>query len=232
LKQYLDSHIHPVLETLSQQPWEDSEFYKEYLAQTYYFVLYSCRMLAMAASLTEPSRKEFYKRALHHISDEAGHENLALADLKKMGGKIEDHPESAVTRSMWESQFYKIQRQPTSLLGYVLALEYVSVRAREVRQRLGKIWGEECVNFARVHADEDPDHVDKAIQQIEALPESERVEIWRNYEQSCRMYSLLLEEARSTVVAREVTREMNRAMTREAKRSNQPEKSPRTRNAS
>jgi hypothetical protein len=220
MKQYLDSHINPVLETLNKQSWDDPEFYREYLAQTYYFVTYSCRMLAMAASLTEPARKEFYKRALHHISEEAGHENLALADLKKMGGKLEDHPESAVTRSMWECQFYKIQRQPTSLLGYVLALEYVSARAREVRVRLGQLWGEECVNFARVHADEDPDHVDKAIHQIESLPESERVEIWRNYEQSCRMYALLIEEVKATVAIRE------------AKRSNQLGKTQRIRSAS
>ncbi len=195
MRSTMDKIMQDLVENVKAQPWEDAEFYKEYLAQSFYYTAYSVKMLAHAASLTSPEQTSYYKRSLQHLREEYGHDSLALADLKKLGGKIEDHKELGLTRSLYEPQFFKIQRQPTALLGYILALEYLCVSYyKELHQRLEAHYGKTTTHFVRVHAEEDPDHVDKAMAQIEALPEAERAAVWINYEQTCRMFGAFLTE--------------------------------------
>lgn len=192
---YLDSKMDHLVNTVKNQPWDNKEFYKEYLAQSYFYTFHSCKMLAMAASLTTAEQSEYYKRSIQHIKEEFGHDSLALSDLKKMNGNIEEYPELGATRALWEPQFYKIQRQTTSLLGYILALEYMCVRIyREIFERVSKAHGDKNGNFIRIHAEDDPDHVEKCVDQIELLPESERVAVWKNYEQTCMMFAVFLQQ--------------------------------------
>lgn len=193
-KQFQDG-MDSLIESLRDQPWENVDFYKEYLAQSYYYTFYSVKMLAHAASLTTAEQSGYYKRSIEHIKEEYGHDSLALTDFKRLGGKIEDHPELGVTRALYEPQFYKIQRQPTALLGYILALEYMCVRHyKELWGRLEKCYGPKCTNFVRVHAEDDPDHVEKAILQIETLPTHEIQAVLKNYDQTCRMFANFLNE--------------------------------------
>ena len=195
MKTDCDRSMDPLVQLVLSQPWENEAFYREYLAQTYHYVVYSTRMLATAAGMTAPEQQTYYRRSLRHISEEAAHENLALNDLKAFDDAAEAHPELGVTRALWEPQFYKIQRQPTALLGYVLALEYMTARSYgQVCERLEKQHGAKRVSFVRLHADEDPDHVEKAREQIDALSDVEQVEIWKNYDQTCGMYGLFLQE--------------------------------------
>lgn len=193
-KQYQEG-MDLLIKDLKNQPWENIEFYKEYLAQSYYYTFYSVKMLAHAASLTTVEQNGYYKRSIEHIKEEHGHDSLALTDFKRLGGKIEDHPELGVTRALYEPQFYKIQRQPTALLGYILALEYMCVRHyKDLWKRLDQCYGAKCTNFVRVHAEDDPDHVDKAILQIESLPPHEISAVIKNYDQTCRMFANFLKE--------------------------------------
>lgn len=184
-----------LVENVKSQPWEDIDFYREYLAQSYYYTSFSVKMLAHAASLTTNDQTVYYKRSVEHIKEEYGHDSLALTDLKRLNGKIENHPELGVTRALYEPQFFKIQRQPTALLGYILALEYLCVsHYKDLYLRLQKTYDAKTTNFVRVHAQDDPDHVEKAIQQIEALRDSENNAVWKNYEQTCRMFACFLDE--------------------------------------
>jgi hypothetical protein len=197
MKKMMDDLMHELVENVKAQPWEDSAFYQEYLAQSYYYTFYSVKMLAHAASLTTVDQTSYYKRSIEHIKEEYGHDSLALTDLKRLGGTIDDHPELGVTRALYEPQFYKIQRQPTALLGYILALEYLCVtHYKELFKRLEKTYGVKCTNFIRVHAEDDPDHVEKAIAQIKSLPEHEQEAVWKNYEQTCRMFAGFLNECK------------------------------------
>lgn len=189
----MDTEMRRLIFAIEGLPWESSEFYREYLGQTYHYVLHSCRMLAFAASRTKDMG--FFRRAVKHIGEENGHEKLALIDLSKMGSSIANHPESGVTRAFWEAQFYKIGEQPSALLGYVVALEYLAACVgKDLQLRATTAHGADCANFLRVHAEDDPDHVDKAIEQIESLSETERIEVWKNFEQTCLLYGLLLQD--------------------------------------
>ena len=188
-----DKEIGPVSDQMINLPWGNVEFYKSFISQVYYFVRYSTKMLAAAASVTE--NPEYYKRLVSHIREEEGHEKLALADLKNLGGKIEDYPEFGITRALWEPQFYKIQRSPASLLGYILSLEMIPVHSYpEVLPKIRSTYGEKCVNFIRVHCEEDPAHVKDAINQIQSMPAAEKVLIEKNFIQTTEMMTHLLSE--------------------------------------
>lgn len=195
MKTLLEKDILPMLQTFRDMPWENKEFYAQYLAQTYYYTFHSTRMLALAAARTTSGQFDYYRRSIEHIAEESGHENLALTDLKRLGFKIEDFPELPTTKAFWQSQYFLIDRSSTSLLGYILSLEWLAVEAfPSVLSAVRGSYGEKCVNFIRVHAEEDPDHVDKCFEQIEMVPQHEREIIVENYKQTCRMFQIFMRE--------------------------------------
>lgn len=187
-----ETHIEPISDQMIALTWENPETYKWFIAQVYYFVRYSTKMLASAASLTD--NPDFYRRLIAHIREEEGHDKLALADLKNLGGELKDYPELGITRSLWESQFFKIQRQPTALLGYILSLEMIPVKSYHVVLPIvQKLYGEKAVNFIRIHCEEDPEHVAEAITQIDVTSEIEREEIEKNFVQTSALFAHLLD---------------------------------------
>jgi thiaminase len=195
MKDTLKPDILPMFQTYLNMPWENKTFYAEYLAQTYFYTFHSTRMLALAAARTNTNQFDYYRRSIEHIAEESGHENLALTDLKRLGCKIEDYSELPTTRAFWQPQYFLVDRTTTTLLGYILALEWLAAETfPAVYERVKTIYGDKCVNFIRVHAEEDPDHLDKCFEQIEALSEHERLLALENFRQTCRMFELFMRE--------------------------------------
>lgn len=154
-------------------------------------------MLATAAGWSSPvSDKTYYRRSLKHISEEQGHDLIAINDLKSLGfDSVHSFSELASTRAMWESQFYKILKDPASLLGYILALEILAVRCfKEIHGELSKTYPLNALNFIKVHADDDPDHVESALEQIAKCSDSERKNIDFNFDQTLQMYAFMLSQ--------------------------------------
>jgi hypothetical protein len=188
-----NAELEPIVAQIKSLPWENPEFYKLFVAQIYHFTRYSTRMLAAAAAYTDNS--EYHARLIRHIAEENGHEKIALNDLKNLGASIDQYPELGMTRALWETQFYKIQRNPSSLMGYVLSLEIIPVLAYgDVLPRIRAKYGDKCVNFIKVHYENDPDHVEKAIKQVEAMSESDLRLIEENFLQTNSVVQYLLEE--------------------------------------
>lgn len=203
MRAYVSEKVEELARQFERCDWENKEFYREYVAQTYHYTRHSVRMLAAAAAAADENHTDYYQRSLQHIREEAGHEKLALADLKALGGDIADYPELDITRALWETQFYKIQRQPTALLGYILVLEALAVRCLPpMKTRLSKAYGANAIHFVRVHADEDPDHVEKAYAQIDALPEGERAAVWKNFSQTCAVWAHFMDDISAKAVKR------------------------------
>jgi len=177
--------VQPAVDSLMSAEWSSKEFYAEYMAQTYYYVFYACRMLAAAAAGTGHGDEAYYQRLVAHIKEEAGHERLALLDLKNLGGDIENYPELGITRALWEPQFFKTQRSPISLMGYVLALEMAAAKfIPEKIEELNTLYGPKCTHFFRVHGEEDPAHVEKALEQVKGLNGPQFEEVCRNFDQT------------------------------------------------
>lgn len=178
-------------------PWENERFYANFLAQTYYFVCHSTRLLGRSMSYFVHNQEDLYRRFKDHISEEDAHEKIALSDLKKLGYEIAQFPELAVTKSFYECQYFKIERSlGTALLGYILYLETVAVHAYPlVVDRLYKKYDKKCCQFLKVHVEEDPDHVEKALLEISKLPSNQQSEIWQNFWQTSKLYCQLLKDA-------------------------------------
>lgn len=183
-----------LIDYMNQLPWENKDFYKAYLAQTFYYTRHSTRMLAMAAGYSSPvTEQNFYRSLINHIKEEQGHDLIAANDLKNLGGSVDQYTENSATRNIWETQFYKIPKNPTHLLGCILALETLAVKnLPSLQERLLKTYPKNTLNFIRVHAEEDPSHVEKAMKLAEETTPENREAILKCYDQGCDLYYYFL----------------------------------------
>lgn len=180
-------------------PWSDKRAVADYLAQTYYYVNHSERLLALAAGLMSEEDRKIQRRFFKHLSEENSHDLMAKKDLENLGFSLSDFPERVETRIFWETQYYKIEHvDPCALMGYILLLEDVaSVVCLWMHQEISKYHGKKCTTFLRVHGEEDPGHVAEAVNVIEALHPSRQEKIFVNLFQSeiayCQMLGAIAE---------------------------------------
>jgi len=154
-------------------PWEDERSYGNYLAQTYRYIIHSCKLLRYAAQKTEHS--DLKKCLLHHDAEEDGHENLALNDLKKMGFSLEDFPELKETKVIYDTIYDQIdQYGPAAIIGYAMALEGLSARrCPEISQRLVEKWGRKKASLICLHGEVDPGHMEESFETLNFFTEDE-----------------------------------------------------------
>lgn len=194
----LDQKLDAFISKAKSLPWTTTGFYPIFIAQIYFLTTYSVKMLAAAASVTD--RPEYYRHLMQNIREEIGHDKIALSDLKAMGFSAEDFEEFGITRAIWESQLYKIQRCPDALIGYIFALEKSAVEVYNlVLPALTEKYGTNAVKFVRLHAEEDQEHVKNAWDQIQKLSPASKKEALINANQACEMLSHLFDEILSVV---------------------------------
>jgi thiaminase len=179
-------------------PWHSRRAYGDWLAQTYYYVRHSTRLLAAAAArfpLDERGSALHYRFAAH-IVEEKRHEQLALRDLQQLGLSLEEFTERDATRMFYEPQYYKIEHQaPAALFGYILPLEAIAAtQGKQISAAVIAAFGPKCDAFLRVHGEDDVEHLEKALRIIDSVPEAERGMIAQNLRQSTSAYCQILEE--------------------------------------
>ncbi len=182
----------PLLQKLVESPWEDKEFYANWLSQTYYFVSNSTRLISLAGSLF-PDNK-LHHRFVDHAKEERNHELLLTNDLKHLGMELQS--EFASTSGFYQSQvFWMFFRSPASFFGYVLCLEGIAVDyGQKAFERVQAAHGKKASNFLKVHSEEDVGHLDKAFELLEGLSPEQRQQIEQNLRQCAAMYSGILDE--------------------------------------
>lgn len=174
--------------------FKDKNAYAEWLAQTYYFVRHSTSLLGYAMPhLKNDGLRHHFE---HHLGEEERHDLLALKDLERMGRKIDEFEEYNTTQAFYQSQYYRIQFEGgTSLLGYILFLEGIAVAwGRQVYEDI-KDTHKGSVLFIKVHAEEDPHHLEAAIETIMKLSPEEQKAILRNLRYSDEIYEQMLQTA-------------------------------------
>lgn len=171
--------------------FKDPEFYHEWLAQTYFFVRHSTALLGF--SLPYLKNDDLRHHFENHLGEETKHDLVAIRDLQKMGRNIEEFRESTATQAFYQSQYFRIQFEGgTSLLGYILFLEGLAVHAgREIYEEIKMI--HKGTNFLRVHAEEDPEHLEAAIKTIMKLGPEEQKLIMKNMHYSEEMYGMIVQ---------------------------------------
>lgn len=178
--------------------FQNKDFYSNWLAQTYFFVRHSTPLLgyAMPFIKDEDLRRHFE----HHLGEEEKHDMLALKDIQRLGYEINSFSENVMTQAFYQSQYYRITfQQGTALLGYILFLEAIAVDwGKDIYNKIQHDFKNSCL-FIKVHAEEDPHHVEQAIGAIEKLSEVEQKYIMENFRYSFHVYSLILEEIRNNI---------------------------------
>lgn len=187
----------PLQKTFLEMPWDDKHVYGAWLAQTFYYVSHSTRLLALsAAHCNHQEQGVYHSRFVEHLREEKGHEKLAIRDLEKLGLGITDFPELPELSAFYQTQYYWIQHQsPLSFLGYILCLEGLAVRGgQEVFNTVANMYGKEAASFLKVHATEDVGHLQTAIDYTKKLQNRELALVIENMKLSCSLYKAMLTE--------------------------------------
>jgi pyrroloquinoline quinone (PQQ) biosynthesis protein C len=199
MKEMLEANIAQLKSAVDHFPWTDRRAYGDWLAQTYYYVRHSTRLLAGAAAQFPHDERgdKLHYRFATHIAEEKRHERLALHDLQRLGLTLDAFPERHATRMFYETQYFKIEHEaPAVLFGYILPLEAIGpAMGPNVITRVTAAFGDKCdTAFLRVHAADDEDHLQKALTLIETVTGAERRLLVRNLEQTTYAYCNLLRD--------------------------------------
>lgn len=192
----LEVEIKKTTDILLQLKLDDPQIYANWLAQTYYFVRHSVRLLNLSAGLTPFELQFFHQRAQDHAHEEKGHEILAVNDLKSLGYHPSDFSELPVTQALYQCQYYAIQNlHPLAFLGYVLFLEALpTVAGGNLVSFLNEKYGPQALTFVKIHVQEDPIHIQKLIEVIEQLDSRTIEGIKNNLRLSSVLYQSMLKE--------------------------------------
>lgn len=194
----------PLEEQVASFPWGDKEAYANWVAQTYHFVLHSTRLFACASSRCDLSTNKIHFKLLEHLSEEKGHENLGLHDLKALKCQIKDLPELPETASLYQIQYYWIEHfSPSAFFGYLLCLEGLAVRAgKAAYEKAVQAHGQRACSFLRVHIEEDEGHLAEVFEYVNQFSEEDLKLVMKNLKQSANLYANMLRHIERLVKAR------------------------------
>lgn len=156
LKIKTDKTLPPFIKQVLDFKWEDKMYYAYWLAETHRYVTHTVKLLEFSA---ERLKGEMRDCMIHHRDEELGHELMALRDLHALGYKLEQFPELPVTQSFYSTMYNLIEEDPSSLIGYAMALEGISAKSLPtVAKRLIKTYGHRSSTFVILHAKVDQEH--------------------------------------------------------------------------
>lgn len=175
--------------------WADKNFYSLWLAQAYYLVRHTTRLLALSAGLCPFENEETHKRIVQHLGEETGHDAIALADLKALGADLTLLPEITQTTKLITMQ-YDLMKEYSGLafFGYVLLLEGLAVkRGEKLSGIVTEKFGPRAARFLKTHAEDDIEHIERALEQIESFSPEDQAIVIRNFRDSSQLYHAMLD---------------------------------------
>jgi hypothetical protein len=202
-------YLEPTIAAGREFPWESSAHYANWSAQTFYYVSHSTRLFALAAGRAPLNDNPVHNRLLSHLKEEKGHENLSSHDIKILGMGLDQFPELAATKCLYQTQYYWIEHiSAYSFFGYLLALESLAVQTGpDVHARVLKAHGPKACGFLKVHTAEDVKHVQEVISWIEKMPKKDQEAIMENFQQTLSNYKSILGE----ICAAKILKSTNKA---------------------
>lgn len=186
--------INEIGQKIDHFPWDNKKAYAQWLAQCYFFVRHSTRLLGIASGVTPLGKDNLHLRMAKHISEEFAHDRLAIKDLEKLGFKISDFEELEETKIFYRNQYYGIQNfGPHYLMGYILFLEGLAVvKGPTIYKKVSEKFGKDSSVFVAVHAEEDIDHIDKAFEQVKDLSPNDEDLVLESLKTSTQIYKHMM----------------------------------------
>lgn len=192
-----EKKLHQLYDRFYNFNWQNSSCYAEYLAQSYFYICHSTKTLALTAGYISLEEPKVFRRMVKHISEEMNHEILCDKDLQALGKSLKDFTEAPATQSLYQPQYYKIQHQnPKAYLGYIYVLESICclVVPKVLKDKLIPNYPKQAINFLRVHAEEDPGHLEQAKSLIASLSEKDHKDIANNMLHTIKAYEHFLDD--------------------------------------
>lgn len=192
-----EEHLPKLEKSFHEFPWENQQTYATYLAQTYYYVCHSTKLLAVAAQHTKTPK--LASHLLRHKKEETGHDKWAMSDVKTLGYDVKTFPIFEETKNVYESIYKEIEQVgPAAIMAYAMSLEGVSARALPsiYEQRIRKSHGEKACMFVKGHADADPHHIVAGFKAAELLPKEDQTHWNRVFIESIDRYIRFLNKIR------------------------------------
>lgn len=119
MRQQFEKHVSEMLPFLHSMPWSQRTYYASWLAQQYFLVRHTPRLMCAFALRVPLKKNSDFNNAVHHLQEELGHDQWLLNDLKSLGFEISDFAPLAATQALIKSQYYQIQQEsPLSFAGY------------------------------------------------------------------------------------------------------------------
>lgn len=176
IKQDLEHYQDLLIAEINRFPWHDKMAYAQWLANTYHYAFNSTRVIALGAGTMPPHLTKVSNRFIQHAAEEKGHEKLLENDVKALGLDINLVPVSSVMQVYYRSLYYWVSAagNPVGLFGWILSLEALAANAGgHVLAEVKKHHNPKSCSFLNVHSDADPEHLDKALDAVSFLSESE-----------------------------------------------------------
>lgn len=153
--------------------WQDESTYANWLAQSFYYVSWTTRQLALASAMTKPGTEDAYHwRFIEEAREEKKHELLCLHDIKNLGYEVSMFPELPHTAFFYQSLNYMIERvHPNALIGFSLTLEgFAATKAVEFYPMVKEAHGDKASTFLKLHCELDAEHFQNALPYLQACP--------------------------------------------------------------
>lgn len=181
--------------------WTDKATYSLWLAQAYYLVRHTTRLLALCAGYCPFEYEDTHKRILTHLREEEGHEVIALADIKALGTDLSALPESPKTALLTGLQYEQMANiSGCAFFGYILLLEGLAVtRGAQLNQIVSEKYGPRVTRFLKTHAEDDVEHIEQAFKQIESFSAKDQQIVINNLIESTRLYHQMLDDVRANI---------------------------------
>ncbi len=186
--------------------------YAPLLIETYHYVSFSARLLSKAISFVPATRSTIQAYLAEHLSEEVGHEQWALEDLKKLGVSRDDVLKTRPlepTQRLVANQLFMIEFvSPVSILGYIYAMESTppSEEVLDQIERLHEL-PPGSMSFLRGHSERDAVHREeiRALLDEETFSDVEANAIIRSALIAYRDLAALFDELCQGNFARDVT---------------------------
>lgn len=175
--------------------------YMAFLAEEYHNTTENPRIMALFVAHLDSGAHKAAGMLLRHAAQEMGHNDMALADLKILGGNDEGVRASRplpATEALAAFISFEIQRRdPKAFLGYLYHMESLSLR---LAGNAGDIFSrmqipETALSFLREHAELDPGHMKLNRDYLEAfiLDDSDLESVLYGMKGSCLLHGLMFQ---------------------------------------
>lgn len=203
MKEFTRPEIERVTETILGLDWKNSRVYGDFLAQTYYHIRHSTRLLAAAAARFTPEQETLHLQCLKHAGEEKSHEKLSSSDLEAVGHALGEFPELPATKALYRSQYYLIEHEnPLSLFGYAYFLEWIAVEAgSKVIGMAESFYGPKAVKHMHVHTREDPAHIAVYEKQLDEFTGPDRAALEESVRTTAADYERIYREIEARAAA-------------------------------